>query len=151
MKRFITLLLICLLMMTSCKKEVFSLEDKYYHHEELIELNSYEDFKTLEDNKESFAIFVYLPSCSTCAQFKPIIKQFIGINEMTFYTISLSLLKDIDNSITDHTKYAPTVLLYENGNVVSYLDTTKDEHIPYYETLEGFTEWFKTYCEIKVS
>ena len=77
MKKY--LLLIPTLLLTSCKEVTypFYLNDQYYNEGKLIELTSIDEFKTLENNKESFGIYVFLPGCMTCASFKPILEEYI--------------------------------------------------------------------------
>ena len=82
MKKY--LLLLPTLLLTSCKEVTypFYLNDQYYNEGKLIELTSIDEFKTLENNKESFGIYVFLPGCMTCASFKPILEEYINNNSV---------------------------------------------------------------------
>lgn len=150
MKKLLTILL-SVLLLSACSNNVFSLEDKYYFNEDLIEIESLDEVEELVNNKESFALFVYMPGCTSCAAFKPVLNTFLKQNEMTFYQISTSVIgSDKDNSIMESIEYAPSVLLYNHGKVIAYLDAMKDEDLKYYKTSQAFTKWFTDYCEIKI-
>ena len=142
-------IILTLLLLTSCKPNYpFRFNDKYYGKSELIELSNLEDYLSLEKEKESFGIYIYIPGCVSCAKFKPIVEEFINTYNITLYSISYAKLKLSKNDLTDNIKYAPSVALVSNGKLVTYLDTDKDEHISYYENINDFTIWFKSYVEI---
>ena len=150
MKKLICLLL-TLLVLTSCQEKVFSLDDEYYFKTDLIEIDSLEEVEQMAKDKKSFALFVYMNGCTSCAAFKPVLTAFLNRNKMTFYSISAETIgEDKDNSIMKAIEYAPSVLLYNKGKVVASLDAMSNDDIPYYETEDGFTQWFIKYCEIKI-
>lgn len=142
-------IILTLLLLTSCKPNYpFTLNEKYYEKSEIIELTNIEEFNELERKKDSFGIYIYLPGCLTCSKFKPILDEFIKTNNITLYSISYLKIKNTSNTLVDNIETAPSLALFSDGKLVSYLDANKDEHIEYYESLDGFTNWFKTYVEI---
>ena len=142
-------ILVVLITLSACGN-VFSLEEKYYFNSDLIEIENLDTLNKLEEDKESFVVFVYMPNCSTCASFKPIVEEFINMNELTFYSISTDLIFDNDNSIMKKIEYAPSILIYKKGKVKAYLDANADKDVDKYEKLECFSDWFMKYVEIKV-
>ena len=152
MKKIITLLSILLL--TSCQKPTspyFRFEDKYYtsKNKGLVELNNLDEFINLEKNKESFGIYIYTPGCISCNNFKPILEEFLDLNNIQLYSISFSKLRDKNNTLKKNIEYAPSVALFYEGELMKYLDATNEHHIPYYESTSGFTSWIETYIDIK--
>ena len=144
------ILLLPILLLCSCQEiQPFRFEEKYYNNASLIELDDISSFKELEDNKESFGIYLYLPGCLTCQSFKPKLNKFIELNNITLYSISFTKIKDTKNTLYSNIEYAPSVALFNKGELITYLDALNNDHIPYYKTLEGFSEWFNTYVEIK--
>lgn len=142
-------ILLILLLLTSCKPNYpFTLNEKYYNKSEIIELSNIDEFIKLEKEKDSFGIYIYLPGCLTCSKFKPILDDFSETYNITLYTISYLKIKNTSNTLIKNIETAPSVALFSNGQLVTYLDANKDEHIEYYENIEGFTSWFKTYVEI---
>lgn len=141
--------LLTLLLLTSCKPNYpFTLNEKYYEKSEIIELSNIDEFSKLEKEKDSFGIYIYLPGCLTCSKFKPILDDFSETYNITLYSISYLKIKNTSNTLIKNIETAPSVALFSNGQLVTYLDANKDEHIEYYENIEGFTSWFKTYVEI---
>ena len=142
-------ILLTLLLLTSCKPNYpFTLNEKYYNKSEIIELSNIDEFIKLEKEKDSFGIYIYLPGCLTCSKFKPILDDFSETYNITLYTISYLKIKNTSNTLIKNIDTAPSVALFSNGQLVTYLDANKDEHIEYYENIEGFTSWFKTYVKI---
>lgn len=142
-------ILLTLLLLTSCKPNYpFTLNEKYYNKSEIIELSNIDEFIKLEKEKDSFGIYIYLPGCLTCSKFKPILDDFSETYNITLYTISYLKIKNTSNTLIKNIEAAPSVALFSNGQLVTYLDANKDEHIEYYENIEGFTSWFKTYVKI---
>lgn len=144
------ILLLSLVVLSSCKKEnyPFRLNEKYYSNPKLVELSSLEEYLQLEKEKDSFGVYVYLPGCISCSNFKPIVEEFIKTNNIQLYSISYTKIKNDNNQLSKNIEYAPSVALFSNGTLVTYLDTEKEEHIEYYKTVEGFSNWFTTYVEI---
>ena len=146
------LLLLPILLLASCNKTTtypFYLNEKYYNEYNVIDLTSIDDFKALEKEKESFAIYVYLPGCLTCNAFKPILNEYLEQKEITIYSISYTKVKEKSNTIKSNISYAPSVALFNEGELVTYLDALSNEHIDYYSSVEGFSSWFETYVYLK--
>ncbi len=150
MKKLKALFLSLILLIPGCgaKATYFSLDDKYYNEAKIISLDSSAELKALEDNKESFAVYVYLEGCLTCASFKPIVEEYVNSHNLTIYSISISKAKSL-KSVSSAIKYAPSVLLYNEGEIVSYLSTTSNNDAKYYKTIEDFTIWFESHIQTK--
>lgn len=135
-----------LLLKRSPKEQTFYLNDDYYGNSSLIELDS-EKLKTLEEDKTSFAIFVYQPFCATSYDFNDNIIEFLDTYKISFYKILFSDIKD--TNIADYVKYCPSAVIYHNGQIVAYLDANSGKDAPYYESVDGFKKWFTEYVLLK--
>ena len=72
MKRVKLLIVLCLMITcVACNKKVepFDLKDEYYQESKMIDLEQKDLEKMIED-EESFVMYIYLPGCSSCAEFK---------------------------------------------------------------------------------
>ena len=118
--------------------------------ERFIEISSTEELKQLEAEGKTFALYVYLPACASCASFLPVVKEFIDENNIVMYAVKLSDIYHEDNSVSERVSYTPSMFIYENGEVKAYLDPSSDSDLPYYQTLEGLSEWFAKYLDVKV-
>ena len=143
----ITLIIsICLAFILKENKKI-KLEEKYYDNGELLRITK-DDFINLEKNKENFILFVHIPGvCQVSLPFAPIVEEFVEENKITIY--SLPFYDITDTSIEEYVKFSPSVLVYKEGKVINYLDSTKDEHLEYYKSLESFSKWLKEYVQIK--
>ena len=142
------LLLICVTLCLACNKKVepFDLKDEYYEESKLEEIDK-DKLEELIDDKESFGVFVYLPGCSSCAEFKVVLGDFQEKETITFYMIQI---KDIHAMGLDKKiKYAPSFLIYKDGELVSYLDAESDKDLKYYQSVDGFKEWLTKYINLK--
>ena len=115
-----------------------------------IQITSVEDLKDLENEGKTFALYVYMPGCVSCASFAPIVKEFTKQNGIDMYAVELSVLAKTSNSVSDRVSYTPSMFIYKDGEVVAYLDPGSNDDLPYYETLEGLKEWFDKYIDIKL-
>ncbi len=148
MKKF---LLLSTFLLSSCNKIKipFYLDDEFYNSSQLIELTSIEEFNELEKNKRSFGIYLYLPGCLTCSSFKPYLEEFIEKNNITLYSISYSKIKNSNNTLIKKIDYAPSVALFSNGKIITFLDSINDDHIEYFKSTDNFSSWFEEYVYLK--
>lgn len=140
------LLLLSLIIFISFKilNHNFYLDDKYYGNNEIYEIGI-EEFNNLISNKESFGIFVYQPACTTSAEFEQVLYDFFKQNNMSIYKIKFS---DIYEH-TDFLKFYPSFIIYRNGKMVDFLEADKDKDLKYYQSVNGFKEWFTKYVILK--
>lgn len=150
-----------ILLITSCSKtkkdntpinngESFYLESEYYNctEENLLMVEDYEYIKNLEKNKKSFAIFVYLPGCLSSLNFEKILDEYLQKNKIKIYSISFSNIKGVKNTITKTIEYAPSVLIFKEGKLAGYLNTTNDQQKQYFKSVQAFNQWFTSYVDI---
>lgn len=116
----------------------------------LTTITSGEELNKLIDAQKRFVLYVYLPGCTSCASFKPIIDAFAESKQADIYQVSYLDLKDTENPITGIVEYTPSVFVFEGGEVKAYLDPVSDEDLPYYKTVQAFSEWLSQYLDITV-
>lgn len=142
MKKIIKYFFLVFLLLTGCQKEEnysYNLSEEYKQDVGFIEIDN-SKLKELENNQKSFAVFVYMPNCITSANFNTVLNEFLTEFQISFYKISGT---EIDNTeIKEKLKYFPTVAIYQEGEIISFLEADKEEHLKYYETKDGFYEWF---------
>lgn len=140
MKRLGLIILIVLLLSGCCTRKNSSLSlECYQSGEGLIEIDQ-KKLKDLEQEKKSFALFIYMPHCTTSALFKEVLTTFLAEEQLSFYAITGSALGDCE--VNECIQYYPTIAIYQDGHVVSYLKADSETDLPYYEESESFREWF---------
>lgn len=145
MKKRLLILVGVLLLLVGCKQEKFYLEENLYENNTIIDI-TVKELKKLEKDKKNFALFVYLPGCTSCAEFKEVLNDFHKDNKVEFYSISITECDD--TSVSDTIKFAPSMLLYEDGKVVAYLDATSDEDKLALTEVNSFKTWLEKYIYI---
>ena len=106
-----------------------------------------EELLELEKNKESFIVYITTEGiCACTVAFDPIIEEFINKYNLTFYFFEFRNKKD--TTLDKYVIHSPSVVIYQNGKIKEYLKYDSDEHIKYYESLEGFETWFKKYVSL---
>lgn len=143
--KVISLLIVSCLLLSGCGEETFLLEEKYYRNNQVNEIDE-SGFQTLIEDKESFAMFIYQPLCAASDAFEVVLKEFINRYQISFYKMSFTNMKE--TSLGEKIKYYPSLVIYQDGKLVDYLDANSEDDKEYYQDIEGFTEWFLDYVTI---
>ncbi len=114
------------------------------------QISSSDELNKLVDSGETFVLYMYLPGCTSCASFKPVIDAFAGSEQVAMYQASYTDLKGTDNPVSDTVEYTPAVFLFENGEITAYLDPASDDDLPYYKTAEAFSGWLSQFLDIDI-
>lgn len=111
MKRFLFLVLGLLLFVTACGNKLST-----YHE------ISYDEYKEMISNKDTFPLVIGSSSCSACSLFKPTMESFISKYQIDVRYIDIAKLSDEEkdefSSITGF-KSTPTTIFFENGEQAS--------------------------------
>lgn len=94
-------------------------------------------------------IFVYLRGCSACSAFKTIINDVKLYNDLNIYEIEFNKLSLLNLDLLE-LKYAPSLIILNNGEVIDYLDSSKDEDKEYYKTAVSLSKWLSQYMSINI-
>lgn len=124
----------------------YELSSEYYGNSNITSIDT-ESLAALVKNKKSFALLVYQPNCRASEDFEKIIKEFSETEQIGFEKIAFSEVKN--SGLLDDLEYYPSVVLYRDGEVVTFLKTDEDEDLPAYQSLGGFTEWWNKYVKTK--
>ena len=99
-------------------------------------------------DKETFVLSVYLPGCSACAKFAPVVKEASDTGKAEFFAISLSEEGIEKTFLKENVKYTPAVAVIREGELAAVLDAGSDEDIPRFESSDALLEWIGTYIEL---
>ena len=91
---------------------------------------------------ETFAVYVSLPGCVSCASFRPVIGEFAEAGLVDVYGITLSELKDAGSDLAGITEYTPAVVIFKDGEASAVLRPDSDADIGYYKNTRALSEWF---------
>lgn len=125
---------------------MFYLEEKYYGDSVFNEIES-NDLNILINDKESFAIFIHQPFCSTSYEFNKILTKFAEENKISFYKMSFDEMKK--TVMYENIKYYPSFAIYNNGKLIDFLEADSDEDLNRYKDMEEFKNWFNSYIQMK--
>ena len=128
------------------KNVMFYLEDKYYGTSVFNEVTA-DGLSDLTEAKESFAIFIHQPLCSTSYEFNKILVKFAEENKISFYKISFDEMKKTD--MYNDIKYYPSFAILKEGELVAFLDAESDEDLKRYKDKDEFEKWFRCYINEK--
>ena len=142
----ILLLFILIIFITSCgKKELITLEDKYYNNNKFIASTATEIDKYL-DNKESFILYTYNNYCTLKIPCESIFETFMTNNNISILSIPYSEFKN--TKLSKKIKYAPTVIIVDKGKIITSLNAESDNDLPKYQDVDEFSNWLKEYIVI---
>lgn len=116
----------------------------------MIQLSDISELDALIDTETTFVLYAYLPGCTSCASFTPIIDDFASTHQTSVCQISYELIRDTENEVAELVKYTPTVIVFRDGQIVDMLSPTKDEDLDHYKTLESFSSWLSESLPVDV-
>ena len=142
MKKIFFLIILILVFVTGCKKYTFILDEEYYNNNEIIEIDKSE-FDKLIENKKSFAVFIYESTCVTSDEFSKVLDEFSNKNQISLYKMSFENMKDTE--LNNKIKFYPSLVIFNKGKLIDYLDAESDEDKEYYKNVDGLENWFFSY------
>ena len=153
MKNYLKLAFLPAILLTSCvHKGEFYLSEKYYTKEASGLLQD-SDFSLIEaalNNNESFGAYIYTVGCGVCAKFEPVITEFLKKYDIQFLSPTYQVMKQTDNPILDHVKYAPGVIIFHEGKYVADLDSNDEKDTDAFNSVNGFTSWVTQYIKLSL-
>ncbi len=144
-KGIFILVIISLFIIFGCasNKGKISLNSNYYNKGDFIIV----DNKKLDELDGTFIIFLHNNFCSMGVPCEDIFKSFMEKYKIDFLKISFDEFKN--SKYYKYVKYAPSVIIISNGNIISYLDAEKDEDIEKYQNELEFEKWLDNYIYFK--
>ena len=141
MKKKLILVVAILLLLVGCKQEKFYLDSEHYGKSAITEIDSTK-LKEMEKNGNKNLVFVYLPGCSSCTEFKKVLTTFTDEYNLEVYSISI---RDVEGTKAESIEYAPSLMIYKDGTVVDYLDSASNDDLPYFKSADKLKEWLEQY------
>ena len=145
MKKKLLVLIAMVLMLVGCKPEKFYLDDEHYDSVGIVEIDN-KELKKKEKDEDNFGIFVFLPGCSSCAEFKTVLNEFTEDEDMMVYSISIL---DVKGTQAEDLDFAPSFIVYKEGKAVDMLDPASNDDMPYFESADKFKEWLEEYVYLE--
>lgn len=145
MKKKLLVLIAMVLMLVGCKSEKFYLDDEHYDKVGIVEIDN-KELKKKEKNEDNFGIFVFLPGCSSCAEFKTVLNEFTEDEDMMVYSISIL---DVKGTQAEDLDFAPSFIVYKEGKAVDMLDPASNDDMQYFKSADKFEEWLEEYVYLE--
>ena len=143
MKKILILLTI-LIIITGCKnsnKKIY-LDDEYYDNGSYIEITK-EKLDELQNNKSSYLVFTYNSYCTFKVPCDNIFEEVMKKYNISIYSMPYELMKQ--TFIHDKVTYAPSIIIINKGNIVTFLDPEKDDDLNKYQDANEFEKWLGKY------
>lgn len=144
MNKKILLLLIFMLLIfiTACQKITpITLETGDYST--YIEINSDELVEKL-NNQDDFFLYISSVTCTSCAEFKPILDEVIAKNKVKIYKIEAGEFFKPDNHYICY-QFTPTIVIIDNGQELIKIDAVDEAKT--FESYEQFMKFYQKYIQ----
>lgn len=147
-KKVLVLLILFLLVITSCSKKInqndnikrYYLEEKYYNKGKFVSVSSNE----LENIKqESFLLYIYNNFCNMAIPCENIFEEFMDKYDIDIVSIPFTDFKE--TSLYNSVRYAPSIIVIEKGKVLDYLDANSDDDLLKYQDVSELEKWLNNY------
>ncbi len=145
MKKIITILLMVILI-TGCvkkqsdDKERLYLSNKYYNKGDYISVKA-EDLDNLKN--DTYVLFTYNNYCSLPVPCDKVFEEFMDKYNIDFLSIPFSEFQK--TTLYETVKFAPSIIIVQEGTIIDYLKADKDEDLDRYQDAKVFEEWLDNY------
>lgn len=147
MKNKILLILLMVLLLTGCDNKInqndgkdrIYLDDIYYNNGEQIKVDS-DHINNLEG---TYILFTYNNYCTFKISCDMIFETFMDKYDIDFLSIPFEDFKN--TKYYETVKFAPSILIISNGEIIKYLDANSDEDLIRYQDVEAFEKWLDNY------
>lgn len=124
----------------------FYLDSSEYAKSEIVELDAAQ-YQELIDDQKSFVLIARNETCPVEAPLSTTVEQFQNDHNLNIYSLKADKYKE--TGLSKGIPYLPTAIIYQNGEVVSYLRADSDEDLQYYKTPESFQNWLEQYIYLE--
>lgn len=131
----------------SCKKinqnddiERFYLNNSYYDNGEFIKLSS-DNFINYQNG--SYLLYIYNNYCALAIPCENIFRDFMKKYQISFLSMPFEEFKK--SSFYNQVRYAPTIIIVENGEIRDFLDANSDSDLSKYQDILQFESWLNNY------
>ena len=147
MKKILLVICIIMLFICGCEKEnndsKFYLDNKYYNDGKYIKI----DESDIKKNKGNYVLFTYNSFCTLAVPCEDVFEDFMKENNISFLSIPFGEFEDA--YLYDTVKYAPSIIVVHNGEVVAYLDANNDDDLSKYQDTLEFKNWLSKYIYLE--
>ena len=137
-------LLLAILLLVGCSHKTFYLSDKYYHNGDYISVTS-NDIKSLDN--ESYVLYIYNNYCNLPIHCENIFKDVMDKYKIDFLSMPFAEFKK--TSFHNKVKYAPSIIIIKNNDIIAYLYANSDKDYDKYQNTEEFEKWLKEYIYLE--
>lgn len=123
-----------------------NLSKEYYNNGEFIK-SSYEEVEKLLDNKKSFLVYTYNNFCSFEVPCEEIFK--VPLSKYKIDIIDLPIKEFRKTRLFNTVKFAPSVVIIKNGEILAYLDADSDDDFSKYQDTDEFEKWLIKYVNVE--
>jgi len=119
-------------------KERFSLDKIYYNKSEFTKVDNLDNL-----SNQSYLLYTYNNFCILPVPCEDVFKEF-----MEKYNISIVSLPfgNFKNTVFyEKVRYAPSLIIIKNGEIISYLDANSNDDLPKYQDVHELELWLDNY------
>ena len=133
----------CLLTSCSGNKKIY-LSNEFYSEGNFKEINN---DSINQYNNKTYLLFTYNNYCSLPIPCDKIFLEVAKKNNISILSMPFSEFKK--TVFYDTVKYAPSIIIVDEGKVIKYLDANKDEDLEKYQDVDKFEKWLNEYIYLK--
>ena len=142
MKKHFVYVFVLALLLTGCTKKIekFYLDDIYYNDGNFITVDA-ETLNNIDD--KNYLLYTYNNFCIFQIPCDDIFKSVMEKHNIDIIGIPFSEFKN--TRYYDKVKFAPSVIIIKNGEIVAYLDAESDEDFNRYQDVNEFESWLNEF------
>lgn len=108
-----------------------------------IDYDNPQEIKNMISNNENVLLYIYSSSCLACEEYKPLINNFISMNEVVMYALDVKNFPSLSRDEIFSYMVTPTICLYSNGKTVTKFNPISDEKA--FSSSDGLKQYLDQY------
>lgn len=117
-----------------------------YHNKGYLKEITKEELLTKLNSNGTFILFTYNNFCTFKISCDEIFNE--SAKNLNITILKIPFIDFKETTLYTNVKYAPSVMIINKGEIISYLDPEKDKDLPKYQDSNEFTKWLQEYLNI---
>lgn len=131
-----------IVLVISLSNSKFRLDEEYYGKSEKVSISK-DEYEKLISKKKSFVVMTDNNKCIATSNMSGFMSEMPADRQFKYYRLAWP--EALESSLHEKVKFAPSIAIIHNGEVVAFLDAESEKDEPAYNGANALQAWFERY------